>query len=140
MADNLADIISQKFKAYSSGGRKKFLQVQQKINNKKISPEDNSLIPLPKNNKDPGFKKFCRWYSYPRYKGAYKWQLESHNKLWPSTYSMELVHRDAGKSIKYAAEYQWAIQFKETDVLLLGWTARRKEVAAFVYAFLINMI
>ncbi len=126
MSDS-SEELTNKFKQFSS---KKTV-----IQKKNLPPEDDSLIPLPKNNKDPGFKAFCRWYSYPRYKGAYAWQLESHDILWPSTYSMELVHRDAGKSIKYAAEYQWAIQFQETDVLLLGWTARRKEVAAFVYAF-----
>lgn len=95
--------------------------------------DENKLIPLKK--EDPGFEKFVRWYSYPHYRGAFKWQLESHDKLWPSKFSMELVHRKAGKSVKYAAEYQHALQYLNYDVLLLGWTARRKEVAAFVYKF-----
>lgn len=114
---------------------KKFSNKKTVITKRKQLPpnNDNSLIPLPE--KDPGFKAFCRWYSFPHYKGAFKWQLESHDKLWPSKYSLELVHRKAGKSVKYGAEYQWAMQYKNMDVLLLGWTDRRKEVAAYVYAF-----
>lgn len=88
---------------------------------------------LPK--KDPGFERFSRWYSYPHYKGLYKWQLESHKKLFDSKFSMELVHRDAGKSIKYCVEYEWAILYKNYDILLLGWTDRRKEIALNVYTF-----
>lgn len=94
---------------------------------------DPELLPLEPT--DPGILRFARWWSYPRYKGFYKWQKESHDILWPSVYGMELVHRDAGKSIKYSVEYQWAMLYKDFDVLLLGWTARRKEIAAFVFAF-----
>ena len=90
-------------------------------------------LSLPK--KDPGFERFSRWYSYPHYKGLYKWQLESHNKLFDAKFSLELVHRDAGKSIKYCVEYEWAMLYKNFDILLLGWTDRRKEIALNTYIF-----
>lgn len=105
---------------------------QDKIERKELI-EKKGLLPLPE--KDPGFKKFSRWWSFPMYKGLFKWQLESHNKLFDTKFSLELVHRKAGKSIKYATEYEYSMQYKGFDILLLGWTDRRKEIALYVYTF-----
>lgn len=98
--------------------------------------EENDLLALPEF--DPSFKQFCRWWSYPAYRGLFEWQLVSHELLWPTKFSMELVHRKAGKSIKYCAEYEWAILYQNFDVLLLGWTDRRKEIALYVYTFFLQ--
>jgi hypothetical protein len=84
---------------------------------------------------DPGYFKFMRWLSVPEYGGLYKWQKEHHRLTWEAEYSMTLVARDHGKSVEYNGKYQWAIQYQEMDVLLLGWTDRRKEIAQYVYNF-----
>jgi hypothetical protein len=84
---------------------------------------------------DPGYFKFMRWLSVPEYGGLYRWQKEHHRLTWEATYSMTLAPRDHGKSVEYNGKYQWAIQYQEMDVLLLGWTDRRKEIAQYVYNF-----
>ena len=95
--------------------------------------EKSDYPPLP--TEDPGFKMFCRWLSFPAYRGMYEWQEEHHNYTWDSEYEMTLVPRDHGKSVIYTEKYQWGIQYQEMDVLLLGWTDRRKEIARYVYNF-----
>jgi len=122
----------QKLSPHTQKVQPKVKQVKPMVKQVKQSI-DATLLPLP--DQDPGIEKFSRWWSFPRYKGLFKWQKESHNILWDAPYGMELVHRDAGKSVKYSVEYQWAMLYKGYDVLLLGWTARRKEIAAFVFAF-----
>jgi hypothetical protein len=96
-------------------------------------PGDSIHRPLPV--KDPGFEKFARWFSIPQYKGLHNWQKEHHYLTWKAEYEMTLVPRDHGKSVEYMIKYQWAMQWQEMDVLLLGWTDRRKEVAMYVYSF-----
>jgi len=85
--------------------------------------------------KDPGFPKFMRWISVPDYKGLYKWQREHHDLTWEAEYDMTLVARDHGKSVELNGKYQWAMQYQGMDILLLGWTDRRKEIAQYVYNF-----
>lgn len=94
---------------------------------------ESLLIPLPK--EDPGFFEFCRWWAFPKFKGLYGWQKEHHDATWDAEYEMTLVPRDHGKSVEYTQKYQWAMWYKGFDVLLLGWTDRRKEVALNTYAF-----
>jgi phage terminase large subunit-like protein len=90
-------------------------------------------IPLP--TVDPGFVKFCKFLSYPAYSGLFKWQKRHHIHTWGAKFEKTLVHRKAGKSVLYNNKYQWAIQYQGFDVLLLGWTARYKEIAVYVYNF-----
>lgn len=99
----------------------------------KEEEKDSSINPLP--IKDPGFFKFCRWLSFPAYKGLFKWQKEHHEITWDAEFEMTLAPRDHGKSMTYTMKYEWALQYKEMDVLLLGWTDRRKEIALYVYNF-----
>jgi len=94
---------------------------------------DEELIPLP--TKDPGFEKFCRYITYPKFRGLFKWQKEHHDLTWESTFEETLVPRNHGKSIEYAWKYEWAMWYQNYDVLLLGWTDRRKEIAYTVYVF-----
>nr|URC17536.1 MAG: terminase large subunit [Lokiarchaeota virus Skoll Meg22_1214] len=95
--------------------------------------EEIIVLPLPE--KDPGFFNFCRWYAYPRFRGLYKWQKEHHELTWGAKYEMTLVPRDHGKSVMYTQKYQWAMWYHNYDILLLGWTDRRKEIALNVYIF-----
>jgi len=103
---------------------------QNKTQNKK-DKKKKTILP----SKDPGFEKFCRWLAIPQYAGLFKWQKEHHDLTWHSEYEMTLVPRDHGKSIGYIWKYQWAMHYHEYDVLLLGWTDRRKEAALYVYSF-----
>ena len=91
------------------------------------------VIPLPK--EDPGFIDFCKFFAYPRYAGLFTWQKEHHNLTWNSIYEETLVPRDHGKSVEYTQKYEWAMWYKDTDILLLGWTDRRKQVALDVFTF-----
>lgn len=94
---------------------------------------DTSIIPLPR--EDPGFEKFCRWFSIPEYAGLYQWQKEHHELTWGAKYEKTLAPRDHGKSVEYNNKYQWAMQYQGFDILLLGWTDRRKEIAQYVFNF-----
>ena len=96
-------------------------------------PDIPKALPVPK--KKPSFEQFMRWYSYPAYKGAHAWQLECHQATYGARYSMINVPREHGKSILMAGEVEFAITFDDYDVLYLGWTDRRKEVAEFIYAY-----
>jgi len=89
--------------------------------------------PLPP--KDPGFVNFCKYFSYPAYSGLFEWQKRHHDLTWPAKFEKTLVHRKSGKSVVYNNKYQWAIQYQDMDVLLLGWTSRYKEIAVYVYNF-----
>jgi len=116
-----------------------------KKSKKKTKPSKNTqtaskrkvetVIDRPLPVKDPGFINFARWLSVPAYKGLHNWQKEHHNITWGAEYDMTLVPRDHGKSVAFLIKYQWAMHYKDFDVLLLGWTDRRKEVAMYVYTF-----
>lgn len=103
---------------------------ESKKGNKEVSKD---LLPLPK--EDPGFFWFCRWVSFPRYKGLFNWQKEHYMLTKDAKYEMTLVPRDHGKSVEYTERYEYMMWYKGYDVLLLGWTDRRKEIALFVYTF-----
>lgn len=103
---------------------------QQKKSNKTSKRE---LLPLPLI--DPGFFWFSRWVSFPHYRGLFSWQEEHENLTKDAKFEMTLVPRDHGKSVKYTQKYQYEMWYKNFDVLLLGWTDRRKEIALFVYTF-----
>jgi len=94
------------------------------------------LLPLPLI--DPGFLWFARWVSFPHYRGLFNWQKEHETLTKDSKYELTLVPRDHGKSVKYNQKYQYSMWYKGYDVLLLGWTDRRKEIALFVYTFFNN--
>jgi hypothetical protein len=111
---------------------KKQQKVQQQIQSSQ-PPPDKKYLPLPE--KDPGFENFCRFLSYPEYGGLFAWQKEHHRLTWEAKFEMTCVHRKAGKSVLYNNKYQWAIQYQNFDVLLLGWTAKYKEIAVYVYNF-----
>lgn len=110
-----------------------FFEKATKKEKKKEKKSDDLTIILPKN--DPGFFDFSKFFAFPRYAGLYNWQKEHHKLTWESIYEETLVPRDHGKSVEYTHKYEWAMQYKDYDVLLLGWTDRRKQVALDVYTF-----
>lgn len=81
------------------------------------------------------FFTFCKTLSYPPYYGLYRWQKECYRVVWNNKFSMVVVSRDHGKSILWGNISQHAMQWEEYDILYLGWTDRRKEVAENVYNF-----
>ncbi|MCP4651571.1 MAG: hypothetical protein GY853_16025 [PVC group bacterium] len=128
--NGLSDAEKERLKEIQSKDQK----TEQKLEN--LLPEANEregVTPLP--TEDPGFPMFMRWFSIPEYAGLYDWQQEHHDLTWEAKYDMTLAPRDHGKSVTLNGKYQWAMQFKEYDVLLLGWTDRRKEIAQYVYNF-----
>ena len=100
---------------------------------KKEEKSDELIITLPK--EDPGFFDFSKFFAFPRYAGLFNWQKEHHKHTWKSIYEETLVPRDHGKSVEYTHKYEWAMWYQDYDVLLLGWTDRRKSVALDVYTF-----
>jgi len=141
----LADILD-KFKALGSLKRKdssidKFKRnnrdyLKKQILTRKDSKKDSKDPPtkvLPKS--DPGFANFCRWLAYPEYGGLDGWQREHEELTKDSKYEMTCVSRDHGKSVKYNWKYQYRLAYKGYDILLLGWTARYKQIALYVYTF-----
>jgi len=114
-----------------------FEDIFKKTKSKKKSNDKNTpeaiIIPLPTD--DPGFFKFSKYFAFPRYDGLFQWQKEHHELTWGSKYEETLVPRDHGKSVEYSHKYQWAMWYQDFDVLLLGWTDRRKQIALEVYSF-----
>ena len=84
------------------------------------------------------FVHFCKYHSFPLYKGLYRWQEDWFKVVWPWKYSLTLVSRDHGKSIGHSNLCQWAMTAKQSDILYLGWTSRRKQIAQFVYNFFLQ--
>lgn len=95
-------------------------------------------IKIPRIPKTMGFSHFCKYHSFPLYKGLYRWQEDWFKQVWPWKYSLTLVSRDHGKSIGHSDLCQWVMSAKESDVLYLGWTSRRKQIAQFVYNFFLQ--
>ncbi|KKM86415.1 hypothetical protein LCGC14_1279270 [marine sediment metagenome] len=81
------------------------------------------------------FFTFCKTLSYPPYYGLYRWQKECYQVVWNNKVSMVVVSRDHGKSILWGDIAEHAMQWENYDVLYLGWTARRLEVAENVRTF-----
>lgn len=90
---------------------------------------------IPKISKNEPFEHFCKTHSFPYYKGLYRWQYDWFDHVWKWKYSLTLVARDHGKSIGHGNLCQWAMSAKGYDILYLGWTNRRREIAQFVYNF-----
>lgn len=93
---------------------------------------------LPKIPEDITFERFCKYFAYPYYDGLYIWQYDWFKKVWICQYSLTLVARDHGKSIGHSNLCQWVMSAQKTDILYLGWTSRRKEIADFVYTFFLQ--
>lgn len=115
---------------------KKVKKNTKKVTKKSTQVPKRELLPLPLT--DPGFFWFSRWVSFPHFRGMFKWQKDHENLTKDAKYEMTLVPRDHGKSVKYEQKYQYMMWYKDYDVLLLGWTDRRKEIALFVYTFFNN--
>lgn len=127
-----------------------------KIKSKKKSKRKNNSNPnkqsittpksfLPNSNPGPDpldldmtFEKFCRKFAYPYYKGLYRWQYQWFHEVWPHKYSLTKAPRDHGKSIGHGNLCQYVMAIKEYDVLYLGWTNRRREIAEFVYNYFLQ--
>ncbi|HEC64756.1 hypothetical protein LCGC14_0371290 [marine sediment metagenome] len=91
-----------------------------------------TMLSLPKKL---DFLTFCRTLSFPPYYGLFNWQKECYRVVWNNKISMVVIPRDHGKSILWGNISQHAIQYEGYDVLYLGWTDRRKEVAENIYNF-----
>ncbi len=83
------------------------------------------------------FPLFTKTYSYPPYYGLFQWQGEAYEVIWENEISKLVVPRDSGKSILLGDICQDSMQYRGYDVLYLGWTDRRKDVAENVYNFFI---
>lgn len=92
-------------------------------------------IQIPRIPPDMTFEHFCKTHAFPYYKGLYRWQYQWHNDVWPWKYSLTLAPRDHGKSIGHGDLCEWAMSAKGWDILYLGWTNRRREIAQFVNNF-----
>ena len=105
-----------------------------KLKNKKNQDSDveYEIEPL---QKGVTFRDFCRLYSYPFYKGVFEFQMEMHNKIYGKPIAMVNVARGHGKSIYLGNSSQWAMSTDDTDILYLGWTKRREEMAENIYKF-----
>jgi len=101
------------------------------------SPLNVNVIVRPDPNIE--FKKFVEKFGYPRYGNLFEFQGEMHRMCWYGKWSMINVPRDHGKSIYLAFLSEWALASGNWDVLYLGWTDRRKEIAEFVYAYFVRM-
>ncbi len=108
-------------------------QKQQKALQTTPPNQQKKVLPLP--TKDPGFIKFARWLAYPHYKGLYEWQKECYLHLKEAKYKLIIVSRDHGKSVYLMDDSEYDMAYNNFDVLYLGWTDRRKEVALNICTF-----
>ncbi len=93
---------------------------------------------IPLIRKDMSFPHFCKYHSFPFYNGLYRWQVDWFKTIWQWKYSLTLVSRDHGKSIGHSNICQWVMSAKNYDILYLGWTSRRRDIAQFVYNFFLQ--
>lgn len=150
-----ADIVSDKKKKKTSKkSSKKGSKKKKKKSSKKNKGGPPSTLPkilhtpksfqkpilnrIPPIDKATPFEYFCKVFSFPYYKGLYKWQYEWFKKVWASEISLTLVARDHGKSIGHCNVCQWAMTAGGYDVIYLGWTSRRKQIADFTYNFFLQ--
>ena len=84
------------------------------------------------------FEHFSKYHSFPFYNGLYRWQVDWFKTVWRWKYSLTLVSRDHGKSIGHSNLCQWVMTAKNYDILYLGWTSRRRDIAQFVYNFFLQ--
>jgi len=113
------------------------------INNQAKTSKDEETKPYLTVPKGIGLFEFAAKFSYPFYPGLFAWQKKAHKTLWESVARFLLLNapRDHGKSIYLNNLFQWLMDpdagDEEWDILYLGWTDRRKEVAEFVYNYFI---
>ena len=93
---------------------------------------------IPRIRKTMSFEHFSKYHSFPFYNGLYRWQTDWFKTVWRWKYSLTLVARDHGKSIGHSNLCQWAMTAKNYDIIYLGWTSRRRDVAQFVYNFFLQ--
>jgi len=142
---------SRVLKINAQAARKLKLQQQKKNKRKKrkkqplitVAPTPPAFAPKPKRvippiAKNMSFEHFCKYYSFPHYDGLYRWQYEWFREVWKWKYSLTLVARDHGKSIGHSNIVQWVMSSQGFDVIYLGWTSRRKQIADFVYNFFLQ--
>jgi hypothetical protein len=133
--DATNEMLYEKFSSFSKGYIRKvkmeyFESLKQGL--KRQAKLAQKAIKLPKK---VDFYRFCKTLSYPDYYGAYKWQLEAYDVIWNNKISEVVVPRDHGKSIDLGDICEWVMQYQEYDVLYLGWTDKRKQVAENVFNF-----
>lgn len=118
---------------YRSRYNRSLSQKKSQASKKSVSNKKNNLS-LPE---QCDFETHCKVFSYPAYYGLYEFQEEIHLIVWDENnkYIVIVVPRDHGKSIYLGNLFQWIMQWKSYDVLLLGWTDRRKEIAENVFNF-----
>jgi len=109
-------------------------RIEQELTNPKLGnlKKNSQKKSIPNKISFPGFTKI---YSYPPYYGCFKWQLEAYEVVFGHKISKIVVPRDSGKSILLGDLCQHSMQYKGYDVLYLGWTDRRKDVAESVFNF-----
>lgn len=84
--------------------------------------------------KGVSFDKFCTTFSYPFFGDNFRWQKVCYGEIGDKKNSLMLVHRDAGKSILLNRISQYYME-RGWDVLYLGWTDRRKDIAGMVFDY-----
>jgi len=122
------DVQEKTLSRYRNTILKKLAEAEKRKNSK--TPKLTTLLP-----KKLDFFTFCKTLSYPPYYGLYRWQKECYQVVWDNKVSLVVVPRDHGKSVLWGNLSQWAMQYSNYDVLYLGWTDRRKEVAENIYNF-----
>ena len=125
----LYEIFSDYEKVTVRGAKNKFLKERAK---KQKTVLTKSGFVLPKNI---DFPLFCKSLSYPPYYGLFRWQQQCYDIVWSKKMSLVVVPRDSGKSVLWGNVSQHSMQYEGYDVLYLGWTDRRKEVAENIYNF-----
>lgn len=83
----------------------------------------------------PTFEEFCATEAYPEYVGLSRWQKEFNDIVDSNKIVGLLAPRGHGKSIYLAWKFEYMLLYDEYDILYLGWTDRRKEVAQYVFNF-----
>ena len=111
--------------------RKSLKKIKEKAKGK-YKKKTNSVLKLPSKI---SFEMFCKTLSFPAYYGLFKWQAQCYREVWSNKISVVVVPRDHGKSVLWGNISQYCIQWDDYDVLYLGWTDRRKDVAENVYNF-----
>jgi len=133
-ADN--KLLYEKFSDYERGtirdAKSRYLKNKAKKAKSALQKKATSPLKLPSKM---NFSIFCKTLSYPPYYGLFRWQAECYQIVWNAKISVVVVPRDSGKSVLWGNISQHAIQWKDFDVLYLGWTDRRKEVAENTYNF-----
>ena len=133
-ADN--KLLYEKFPDYEQGtvrdAKSRYLKKKAKKAKNALQKNSTSVLKLPSKIT---FPTFCKTLSYPPYYGLYKWQFECYQVVWNAKISIVVVPRDYGKSVLWGNISQHAMQWKDYDILYLGWTDRRKEVSENVYNF-----